>query len=78
MKWGLSAADWHDHAVNDHGDYPGGSRQALCGHWFMVITPLRNQSCGTQCEACVTALGSTNTSPCQLASADSAEAKAPP
>jgi hypothetical protein len=62
MKWGLSAADWKDHAVDEHGDYPGGSLQALCGHWFMIVTPLRDQSCGKKCEACA-AISDTNSPP---------------
>jgi hypothetical protein len=56
MKWGLSVADWRDHVVDDHGDHPGGSLQARCGHWMMVVTPLRDTLCGKQCEACAIAV----------------------
>jgi hypothetical protein len=59
MKWGLSVADWKDHAVDEHGDYPGGSLQARCGHWFMIVTPLRATSCGKQCETCAAITGDT-------------------
>lgn len=55
IKWGLSVSDWHDHAVDNHQDYPGGALQARCGHLLMVVTPLRDTSCGTQCQACATA-----------------------
>ncbi len=41
IKWGLSVSDWRDHAVDDHQDYPGGALKARCGHWLMIVTPLR-------------------------------------
>jgi len=56
IKWVLSVADWHDHAVDDRQDYPGGALKARCGHWLMVVTPLRDTSCGTQCQACAVAV----------------------
>ncbi len=63
IKWGLSVADWRDHAVDDHQDYPGGALQARCGHWLMIVTPLRDTSCGTQCPGCATAITGTTSPP---------------
>jgi hypothetical protein len=57
IKWGLSVSDWRDHAVDDHLHYPGGARQARCGHWLMIVTPLREKSCGKQCEKCAAITG---------------------
>ena len=57
IKWGLSVADWRDHAVDDCQDYPGGALQARCGHWLMIVTPLRDKSCGKQCQECAAITG---------------------
>jgi hypothetical protein len=62
IRSGLSVADWHDHAVDDDQDYPGGSLQARCGHWLMIATPLRTKSCG-KCETCATAITGTASPP---------------
>jgi len=56
IRWGLSVADWHDHAIDDHHDHPSGVFTARCGHSLMMVTPLRDKSCGTQCEACAVAV----------------------
>jgi hypothetical protein len=56
IKWGLSVSDWRDRAVDDHQDYPGGALKARCGHWLMIVTPLRDKSCGKQCQECATAI----------------------
>ncbi len=60
IKWGLSVADWHDHAVDHHHNYPGGALQARCGHWLMIVTPLRDKSCGKQCAECAAIVGATS------------------
>ena len=61
IRWGLSVADWRDHAIDDHQDYPGpsGALQARCGHWLMIVTPLRDKSCVKQCQECATAITGT-------------------
>jgi hypothetical protein len=56
IKWGLSVLDWRDHAVDDHQDYPSGALNARYGHWLMIVTPLRNKSCGKQWQECATAI----------------------
>lgn len=63
IKWGLSVSDWHDHAVGDHQDYPGGALQARCGHWLMIVTPLRDKSCGKRCQKCADAITGTASPP---------------
>jgi hypothetical protein len=50
ITWGLSVSNWRDHAVDDHQDYPGGALKARCGHWLMIVTPLRDKSRGKQCQ----------------------------
>lgn len=56
IKWGLSVLDWRDHAINESPGHPiGGVLKAECGHLLMLVTPLREISCGTKCEACALA-----------------------
>jgi hypothetical protein len=55
MKWGLSVLDWRDHAINDHHDHPVGVYKAQCVH-LMMVTPLRDTSCGTKCQECADAI----------------------
>jgi hypothetical protein len=63
IKWGLSVLDWRDHAINDHHDHPTGVYKAQCGHSLMTVTPLRDTSCGTQCQACADAIAGTGPPP---------------
>lgn len=50
IKWGLSVLDWRDHAINESQDHPIGVLKAECGHLLMLVTPLRETSCGTKYE----------------------------
>jgi hypothetical protein len=56
IKWALSVLDWRDHAINENQDHPIGVLKAECGHLLMLVTPLRETSCGTKCEACALAV----------------------
>ncbi|MGH3540719.1 MAG: hypothetical protein ACRDQJ_20860 [Pseudonocardiaceae bacterium] len=56
IKWSLSVLDWRDHAIDDHHDHPAGVFKARCGHAVMMVTALRETSCGTKCEACAVAV----------------------
>jgi hypothetical protein len=44
VKWGLSAADWKDHAVDNYGDFPAVhcKPDAAIGSWS-------SHHCGTRC-----------------------------
>lgn len=57
IRWGLSASDWRDHAIDHDGpDHPTGVLKARCGHLLKVVTPLRDTSCGTRCKTCTVAV----------------------
>jgi hypothetical protein len=60
IKWGLSVLDWRDHAINNR---PTGVYKAQCSHSLVMLTPLRDTSCGTQCQACTDAIAGTASPP---------------
>jgi hypothetical protein len=62
IQWGLSVLDWRDHAISNHHAHPTGVYKAPCGHSLMV-TPLRDTSCGRQCQACADAIAGTGPPP---------------
>jgi hypothetical protein len=41
-KWGLSALDWHAHAINVGINHPVGVYLAYCGHLLMTVTELHD------------------------------------
>lgn len=51
MNWGLSAVDWHWHAVDPAADHVGVFR-AECGHLLSMETTLREMFLGPWCEGC--------------------------
>jgi hypothetical protein len=63
IKWGLSVLDWRDHAIDAHHDHPTGVYKAQCGHSLMMVTPLRDKSCGEQCQECANAITGTGSPP---------------
>jgi hypothetical protein len=63
IKWGLSVLDWRYHAINDHHDHPDRRVQNPLRHSLMMVTPLRDTSCGTQCQACADAIAVTGPPP---------------
>ncbi|MGH3782428.1 MAG: hypothetical protein ACRDRO_17865 [Pseudonocardiaceae bacterium] len=52
IRWGLSAFDWRDHAINESRQDSTGVLTAECGHRLRAVTPLRAAPCGTLCQAC--------------------------
>jgi hypothetical protein len=62
IQWGLTVLDWRDHAISNHHAHPTGVYKAQCGHSLMV-TPLRDTSCGRQCQACADAIAGTRPPP---------------
>ncbi|HEY3894762.1 MAG TPA: hypothetical protein VGL88_05275 [Pseudonocardiaceae bacterium] len=56
VRWAVSIRDWHNHAIEDHGNHPSGVYIAQCGQRLMSNTTLRDAPVGRfVCQICADA-----------------------
>ena len=46
IRWAVSVADWHHHAIEDHGNHPSGVYITVCGERLLSTTRLRDAPAG--------------------------------